>query len=209
MTLPTIFGDSSRLTTSLGHTRYALLLNKIVNALRRAGCEEVVALPRVVVIGNQSSGKSSLIEAICQIKLSRANGTCTRCPLEIQLSTSNDSKWSGKIWLKMEVRSESGDGELRQQLFTSVSNREEVPLALKRAQLALLYPGQDPSHFLGYSDSACIEATMRSETKLSTNIVVLEISGADVDVCFIDLPGIIQQVNEYSSIADVEHKQDR
>jgi AAA15 family ATPase/GTPase len=35
-------------------------------------------LPVIAVIGNQSAGKSSLIEAISGITLPRAAGTCTR-----------------------------------------------------------------------------------------------------------------------------------
>jgi GTPase SAR1 family protein len=197
-------------TVSLGHTRYAQLLNKIIHRLDNAGCEEIVPLPRIAVIGNQSSGKSSLIEAICQIKVPRANGTCTRCPMEVRLSTLNKPEWSGKIWLKKEVRTESGDTELQLQLFTAVTDPREVPLALKRAQLALLNPSKDSTDFLRYSDSECTEAAPRAERKFSSNIVVLEITGADVDVSFIDLPGIIQRVYDYSSMTNVvEQKRNR
>lgn len=38
-----------------------------------------IDLPQSVIIGNQSSGKSSVVEAICGIPLPRAAGTCTRC----------------------------------------------------------------------------------------------------------------------------------
>lgn len=37
-----------------------------------------IDLPQIAVIGNQSAGKSSLIEAISGITLPRASGTCTR-----------------------------------------------------------------------------------------------------------------------------------
>jgi hypothetical protein len=204
MSPATTSGGSSGPTVSLGHTRYAQLLNKIIHDLDKAGCDEVVSLPRIAVLGNQSSGKSSLIEAICEIKVPRATGTCTRCPMEVRLSTLNHPEWRGKIWLKVQVSNERGDTEWRQQLFTTVTHRDEVPLALKRAQLALLNPSlKDRTHFLRYSDTACIAAAASAETKFSSSIVVLEITGADVDVSFIDLPGIIQRVCDYSSEADV------
>ena len=38
-------------------------------------------LPQVAVIGQQSAGKSSVIEAISGITLPRSSGTCTRCAL--------------------------------------------------------------------------------------------------------------------------------
>lgn len=36
-------------------------------------------VPVIAVLGSQSAGKSSLIEAISGITLPRASGTCTRC----------------------------------------------------------------------------------------------------------------------------------
>jgi len=72
----------------------------LVNRLHMTGCvvspfdlcdADVVALvssvqididlPLIAVIGNQSAGKSSLIESISGITLPRAAGTCTRCVL--------------------------------------------------------------------------------------------------------------------------------
>ena len=38
-------------------------------------------LPQIAVIGQQSAGKSSVIEAISGITLPRSPGTCTRCVL--------------------------------------------------------------------------------------------------------------------------------
>ena len=43
-------------------------LNKIIKALRDCGMEKVVRLPKIVVIGNQSSRKNSLLEATSRIK---------------------------------------------------------------------------------------------------------------------------------------------
>lgn len=37
-----------------------------------------IDLPQIAVVGNQSAGKSSLIESISGITLPRASGTCTR-----------------------------------------------------------------------------------------------------------------------------------
>jgi len=50
-----------------------------------------IDLPQIAVIGSQSAGKSSLIEAISGITLPRAAGTCTRhgCPRECRLSRSD------------------------------------------------------------------------------------------------------------------------
>jgi ABC-type phosphate/phosphonate transport system ATPase subunit len=63
--------------------------NKIVNSLRSRGIDSIIPpLPKIVLVGNQSSGKSALIEAISRIKLPSAMGTTTRCPMEIILKSS-------------------------------------------------------------------------------------------------------------------------
>ena len=74
------------------------LMGKIQD-LQHLGIEDSkIALPRICVIGDQSTGKSSLIEAMSEIKVPRSAGTCTRCPLEINLSETED-KWSCKVIL--------------------------------------------------------------------------------------------------------------
>lgn len=59
-------------------------LMETINHLRTLGVEDIVApLPKVVVVGDQSAGKSSLIEAISEIKVPRSAGTCTRVCTEL------------------------------------------------------------------------------------------------------------------------------
>ena len=54
-------------------------LLEAINALRHQGVEDLISpLPKIVVVGDQSTGKSSLIEAISEIKVPRDAGTCTR-----------------------------------------------------------------------------------------------------------------------------------
>lgn len=53
-------------------------LNELINRMREAGAQFELDLPTIVVCGNQSAGKSSLLEAICAVKLPRSDGTCTR-----------------------------------------------------------------------------------------------------------------------------------
>ncbi|CAF1162122.1 unnamed protein product, partial [Rotaria sp. Silwood1] len=44
---------------------------------------EKIPLPQIVVVGDQSVGKSSILEAISGVELPRAQNICTRCPLEL------------------------------------------------------------------------------------------------------------------------------
>src|SRR5579871_866400 len=98
--------------SALAGTHYGELsrskLNSLMCALRDAGIESSldVALPQIVVIGKQSAGKSSLIEAISRVKLPRAARTCTRCPMEVILRTSVEpgTDWHCKVSLRSSDR---------------------------------------------------------------------------------------------------------
>lgn len=55
----------------------------IVDALRRQGLSGILELPQIVVCGDQSSGKSSVLEAITEIPFPRNENLCTRFATEV------------------------------------------------------------------------------------------------------------------------------
>mmetsp|Transcript_95934 Transcript_95934/g.240452 ORF Transcript_95934/g.240452 Transcript_95934/m.240452 type:complete len:818 (-) Transcript_95934:159-2612(-) len=58
----------------------------VIDELRDVGLQKYISLPRIVAIGTQSSGKSSLIESIVgRDFLPRGGGVVTRRPLELRL----------------------------------------------------------------------------------------------------------------------------
>ena len=57
----------------------------IIDELRSLGLDKDVPLPAVVVVGDQSAGKSSVLEAISGVELPRGTDIVTRCPLELRL----------------------------------------------------------------------------------------------------------------------------
>ncbi|KAG9467851.1 hypothetical protein GDO78_014177, partial [Eleutherodactylus coqui] len=70
----------------------------LIDSLRSLGVEKDLALPAIAVIGDQSSGKSSVLEALSGITLPRGSGIVTRCPLELKLiKGKRNSEWRGKI----------------------------------------------------------------------------------------------------------------
>ncbi len=61
-------------------------LVKIIDDLRDEGLQDHIKLPRIAVLGSQSSGKSSLLEMIVGLDfLPRGDGVVTRRPLELRL----------------------------------------------------------------------------------------------------------------------------
>ncbi|NWQ92187.1 MX protein, partial [Burhinus bistriatus] len=86
------------------HTLYNQYEEKIrpcidlIDSLRGLGIEKDLALPAIAVIGDQSSGKSSVLEALSGIALPRGNGIVTRCPLELKLKRIPATQaWKGKM----------------------------------------------------------------------------------------------------------------
>ena len=76
--------------------------------------------------------------------------------------------------------------------FATTENKEDVPLILWRAQLAILNSVHPLSHFV-MMDEALFE-NHPVTVKFSHNTVMLKIIWADINVTFIDLPGIIANI---------------
>ena len=70
------------------HVRPLMDLNDRINALTMK--ETKINSTRIVVAGDQSHGKTSLLEALCGINLPRGEGIQTRVPLILQLRQGNE-----------------------------------------------------------------------------------------------------------------------
>ncbi|KAL3635342.1 Dynamin-related protein 3A [Castilleja foliolosa] len=69
----------------LGHSVIPLV-NKLQDIFAQLGSQSTIELPQVAVVGSQSSGKSSVLEALVgRDFLPRGNDICTRRPLVLQL----------------------------------------------------------------------------------------------------------------------------
>jgi len=61
-------------------------LINVIDELRDVGLQNYITLPRIAVLGTQSSGKSSLLESIVGLDfLPRGEGVVTRRPLEMRM----------------------------------------------------------------------------------------------------------------------------
>ena len=71
------------------------IVNKLQDIFAQLGSHSSIELPQVAVVGSQSSGKSSVLEALVgRDFLPRGNDICTRRPLVLQL-VQTKSKSSG------------------------------------------------------------------------------------------------------------------
>ncbi|KAG2131413.1 P-loop containing nucleoside triphosphate hydrolase protein [Suillus bovinus] len=160
--------------------------------LRSMGADALIALPSVVVIGGQSAGKSSLVEAVSGINVPRDSGTCTRCPMECNMS-SHTTSWSCTITLRIGFDSNGLDLQkpTNVRFGQMITDRSEFEVWLRRAQAAILNPNVSSSTF----HTKTIEElkNIKNTLKFSRNVVCVSIEDPDAtDLSFYDLPGLIQ-----------------
>jgi GTP-binding protein EngB required for normal cell division len=85
-------------------------VNDTLGTLQSLGIQKVASLPELVLVGDQSAGKSSIMSAIAGLNLPHNTGVCTRCPVHIRLSRSIDTDWSCIITLQQDYAFKPGDG---------------------------------------------------------------------------------------------------
>ncbi|KAH7883417.1 P-loop containing nucleoside triphosphate hydrolase protein, partial [Phlebopus sp. FC_14] len=176
-------------TSSYARMRKELM--QLINDLRSMGADVLIDLPTVVVIGGQSAGKSSLVEAVSGINVPRDSGTCTRCPMECTMSSSATS-WSCKISLRTDydTRGHPLPNSTRVTFGPTITDRNSVELWLRRAQAAILNPNTPQEQFHQKTLNELRSLNGRSELKFSRNVVSIAIEDPDVtDLSFVDVPG--------------------
>jgi len=190
-------------------------LVKRIQDLSHLGIEDSkIALPKICVVGDQSTGKSSLIEGISEIKVPRSAGTCTRCPMEINLSESEPGEsWKCSVYLswrywqdpnkkfsaspkKSEPLGPWLPAGQEDQLFLILTDKAKVQETIFWAQLAILNPGSNPQRYVPGKNAVTPQSI---EVRFSPNVVRLDISGPNFPaLSFYDLPGVISQAEHES-----------
>ena len=159
----------------------------IVDRLRRSGLSGEIQLPQLVVAGDQSSGKSSCLEAITEIPFPRKENLCTRFATEIILRRSATVSISTKIIPdKMRPTTE----KKRLEAFkSSIVDFHELPNLVDEA-----------TDLMGLGDDG-----FGSARAFSRDVLSIEIAGPGrPHLTLVDLPGLIHSENKQQSKEDVE-----
>jgi hypothetical protein len=165
------------------------------------------------ITGEQSTGKSSVIEAISGIKTPRSTDTCTRCPLFIKLETSEDprARWGATVNLRRDFAydGKTGRGHDRRfpgwvqipqpstVFFAKTDDPNDLEEIIRRAQLAIISPLIDCKEFLRPTLGHLGD---HHRCEFSPNIACISITHPDLPaLSFYDLPGIIGQAESEES----------
>ncbi|KAH9475551.1 Interferon-induced GTP-binding protein Mx [Psilocybe cubensis] len=188
-------------SVAIGNSDYALKCHRIMElywSIRDLGVQAVFDVPRVVVIGGQSSGKSSLVEAVSGITVPRDSGTCTRCPMDCSMS-SDASSWSCTLSLSREFDKEGNRLSMpRIEPFGPViEDKALLELWIRRAQSANLSPHRPMSDFYSMTE---IELKNNDDPEIlpfSKNAIHIRLKDPNAtDLTFVDMPGLIQNADE-------------
>ena len=73
--------------------------------------------------------------------------------------------------------------------FATTQNLDDLRLMIKRAQILVLNPGKGKEEFLALDEHQC--ESYKSTGQFSEDVVLIEVAGAQDDITFVDLPGLI------------------
>ncbi|KAI0020544.1 P-loop containing nucleoside triphosphate hydrolase protein [Xylariomycetidae sp. FL0641] len=194
--------------TDIGKRQKAL--NDAISVCQASGIFKITPLPELVLVGDQSSGKSSLMSALAQLDLPKSSGICTRCPFHIQMSSSQDEKFVCTVTLEQDY---DYDAPANRRSITTASVTKKNPFppwtrkavreithfktinertgalkveeVLRWAQIAILNPSLGAERYVPGEGAVARSSTLdaekgTTETKFSPNIVALQMKGRDL-----------------------------
>lgn len=159
-----------------------------VNRLRENGISEHIPLPQLVVCGDQSAGKSSVLEAITGIPFPRRDGVCTRFATEIILRHSTEPYQITATLLPHISRDEKSKIRLRQ-YKKRLDSFERLPEVIVEVEEVMEIRG------------------VRQATPgraFAADVLRLEVVGqTGLHLTVVDLPGLIAVANEEQREDDI------
>jgi GTP-binding protein EngB required for normal cell division len=158
-----------------------------VDRLRSQGIDHYVSLPQIIVCGDQSSGKSSVLEAISGVSFPVRSNLCTRFPTELVL------RKTSKVGVSVSIVPDHSHSEAERTSLAhfceTLDGFAALPELIEKAKTAM-----------------AIGSLGRAFSK---DLLRIEVSGPDrPHLTIVDLPGLIHSETKQQSMTDVELVQD-
>ncbi|EPE27532.1 P-loop containing nucleoside triphosphate hydrolase [Glarea lozoyensis ATCC 20868] len=170
-------------------TQEQRLVLDTVAKIRKCGLEGTVSLPQIVVCGDQSSGKSSLLEALTGIPFPRADDLCTRYATEISLRLEPTESISIKI-IPDERRSAQSISDI-QAFQETITDFNELPRIMEKANTVM-----------GIRKKGDIASTTNA---IARDVLSIEIAGPGrPQLTLVDIPGLVRAESKNSTQQDID-----
>jgi GTPase SAR1 family protein len=162
-----------------------------VAQLRKCGLAADHSLPQLVVCGQQSAGKSSVLEALTEIPFPRNDNLCTRFATEIHLRRGVVDSLTIKI---IPDEGRSAEMKARVKAFErSITNFDDLPEVMDAAMDAM-----------GITDNDAGEAPEIPANAFSKDVLSIEIEGPTrPQLTLVDIPGLIETATRGVTREDV------
>ncbi|KPM34996.1 hypothetical protein AK830_g11576 [Neonectria ditissima] len=173
--------ESSLDTQGLANEQRGLL--DLVDKLQFAQLDNI-KLPQIVVVGDQSAGKSSVLEALTGTPFPRDAGACTRFATEIRLRRAKETKLKVSI---IPDKSRPYNEQSRLLQYGGDVSGDTPFETMMREATELIAPRSIPGRFA------------------ARDILVVEKSGPDMPLLtLVDLPGLVRVANRDQSSSDIQ-----
>ncbi|KAJ9324682.1 hypothetical protein DTO027B5_341 [Paecilomyces variotii] len=160
----------------------------IVSQLRKCGLDSVLSLPQLVVCGDQSAGKSSVLEALTGVPFPRKDNLCTRYPTEIILRRGVSHSLQIKVIPDSERSAE--DKATIENFRETITSFDQLPEVMDKAKQLMGIEGGGES--------------VGTQRAFARDVLSVEIEGPNLpQLTVVDLPGIIQSETKDASQSDV------
>ncbi|KAG4430258.1 hypothetical protein IFR05_014254 [Cadophora sp. M221] len=175
---------------SLGGLRSAKLIHRLkqIARVKANGVEDHVALPQLVVCGDQSAEKSSVLEGITGIPFPRQDGVCTKFATEIILS--HNTKTSSIVATIIPHKSRSATKRQQLQHYHRIlADFSELPGVIEDASLLMKLRGSGTDDGLAFAE----------------DVLRIEVVGdTGLNLTIVDLPGLIAVASDEQTDEDVQ-----
>ena len=179
-------GPSNTVSLEALQSEEQRLVLDTVAQVRKCGLEGILALPQLVVCGDQSAGKSSVLEALTEIPFPRNDELCTRFATEIIMRCAPVNTLTIKV-IPDDERPDTEKASI--QAFTeTIIDFEDLPVIMDKARDVMGIGGTGPQSRAFARDVLSIEIEGPSRPQLT----------------LVDLPGLIQNETKGVTQADVE-----
>ncbi|CRK37636.1 hypothetical protein BN1708_007439 [Verticillium longisporum] len=151
-----------------------------IDKLRSINVGDIISLPQIIVVGDQSSGKSSVLEAISRVPFPVKGDLCTRFATELVLRLSSTS------YVNVTIRFAKGSSGDQEPFHREELDLSRLPSLIEEATERMgIRPGSD----VGFS----------------RDVLRIEVSGPDVQsLTLVDLPGFYHSSTGEQSLEGIK-----
>ncbi|KAK4551643.1 hypothetical protein LTR86_011017 [Recurvomyces mirabilis] len=155
----------------------------IIDGLRSQGLNSYISLPQLVVCGDQSAGKSSVLEGISGVAFPTKDNLCTRFATEVVLR--RDAKSRVHVTILPDGDRTDDEKEQLRGFKAPTASLEELPGLVEMAKDTM--------------------GLNRDGKAFSKDILRIELSGLDQPhLTLVDLPGLIHAESKQQSAEDLD-----